>query len=241
MQERMKSCANPYPERDKPVSMAIESLSRSIAIQARRLPKWKERGKNCWELPCTSSSLRAPPNFAAGDTWTYRLVNELDQTERQVVIRIKELRGDEVIYSNGSVGDLFGNNSRAVVSDARTDDFKPSNHNYVFPLKAGDSWKFKALQTSGERVMDLDISIKVGDEEEVDTPAGKMRGVRIDREVRWKQSKSENGGINLRTYWYSSAVKRFESRDHATLARFRRSFALTASSSVSPKPPEPQE
>lgn len=155
------------------------------------------------------ASLRAPPNFAVGDTWTYRLVNELDQTERPFVVRVKDLRGDEVIYGNGSVGDLFGNQMRSVLSGARVDTFEPSNHYYVFPLKSGSSFSFKAVQTSGERVMDLDITIKVGDEEEVDTPAGRMRGVRIDREARWKQRKSDNGGINRRTYWYSSAVKRF--------------------------------
>jgi uncharacterized caspase-like protein len=156
-----------------------------------------------------SASLRAPPNFMPADSWTYLVVNELDQTERRTVMRIREIHGDEVVYSNGSLGDLFGNFTRVVVSDARTDDFKPSNYNYVFPLKSGDSWKFKSLQTSGQRVMDLDITIKVGDEEEVTTPAGRMRGLRIDREVRWKQRKSDNGGVNQRTYWYNAEVKRY--------------------------------
>jgi hypothetical protein len=49
----------------------------------------------------------------------------------------------------------------------------------------------------------------VGGEEEVDTPAGKLHAVRIERESRWKRRNGAASGINTWTYWYSSAVKRF--------------------------------
>jgi hypothetical protein len=83
------------------------------------------------------ASLAAPPSFAAGDTWTYRLVNQLDQSERRVVLRIKEIRGDEVHFANGNIGDLLGNFTRIKRSEERTDEFSPSTYMYVFPLKAG--------------------------------------------------------------------------------------------------------
>ena len=68
------------------------------------------------------ASLRSPPAFQPGDTWTYRVVNRLDQSERQQVMRIKEIRGEEIHYGNGNIGDLYGNMRRIVVSATRTDD-----------------------------------------------------------------------------------------------------------------------
>ena len=49
----------------------------------------------------------------------------------------------------------------------------------------------------------------MGDDEEVETPMGKGRGVRITREVKWKQRNSNNAGVNTFTYWYNGAAKRY--------------------------------
>jgi uncharacterized caspase-like protein len=155
------------------------------------------------------ASLYAPPAFAAGDNWSYRVVNRLDQSERKVFLRVTALRGDEVEYGQGAViGDTVGNYVR-ITRDARTDVFSPSNYFYVFPMRKGGTWTMKASQKTGERNFDLEVKLKVGGEEEIDTPAGKLRGVRIERETHWQQRNGAASGINTWTYWYNSAVKRF--------------------------------
>ena len=50
----------------------------------------------------------------------------------------------------------------------------------------------------------------MGGEEDVTTPAGKFRAVKIDRKVSWKQrAKPSDAGVNSFTYWYSGAAKRY--------------------------------
>lgn len=155
------------------------------------------------------ASLYAPPAFVAGDNWTYRVTNLLDQKERRVFLRVSALRGDEVEYGQGTViGDTVGNYVR-IKHESNTQNFSPSNYFYVFPMKKGGTWTMKASQRTGERTFDLEVKLKVGGEEEIDTPAGKLRAVRIDRESRWKQRNSTASGVNTWTYWYNSAVKRF--------------------------------
>ncbi|HUL95533.1 MAG TPA: caspase family protein [Usitatibacter sp.] len=170
----------------------------------------------------------APPAFAAGDTWTYRVTNLLDNTERKIVLKVTSVHGDEIVYGQGQVkGDLVGNYTH-IVRQGRTDDFKPSNYFYVFPLRNGGTWTLKAFQKTGERGFDLEVKLKVGAEEEVDTPMGKLRGIRIERQSAWKQRNGKSGGVNTWTYWYNSAVKRFVAAEQAnvttdgkTLARER--------------------
>jgi len=54
------------------------------------------------------------------------------------------------------------------------------------------------------------VKIAIGGEEEVTTPAGRFRAIRIDREVKWVQrEKPEYAGVNTWVYWYSGAAKRF--------------------------------
>lgn len=154
------------------------------------------------------ASLRAPPLFKVGDSWTYRMVNLLDQSERQSVQRIGDIRGEEVRYVNGAVGDAFGNYTRIVRSETRADEYSPSTHHYVFPLKTGESYRFSVVQTTPDRVYDLDERIVVGPEEEVDTPHGKVRGIRIEREIHWKQRDRDFAGVDRWVYWYNSAIKK---------------------------------
>lgn len=158
------------------------------------------------------TSLRAPPAFHVGDTWTYRVVNQLDEGERPSVMKIAAIRGEEVHYASGSIGDHYGNFKRIVRGsgpERRVEEFSPATHQYVFPLRTGEVSRFKAVQTVADRVFDLDEQIKVGDEEEVETPAGRMMAVRIDRVVQWKQRGSDNGGTNTFAYWYNAAAKRY--------------------------------
>jgi uncharacterized caspase-like protein len=163
----------------------------------------------------TPASLGAPPAFAVGDTWTYRLVNQLDQSERRYVVRVTQVRGDEVGLQSGSITDDVGNFTRVVRGAERVDVYKPSTQFYVFPLKPGATWNLKTFQDSGEKKYDLKVTLKVGAEEEVATPMGPMRGLRIEREARWKQRGSDHAGVSRWTYWYNSAAKRFVAADES--------------------------
>ena len=160
-------------------------------------------------------SLGAPPAFAVGDTWTYRLVNQLDQSERRYVVKVTEVRGDEVHLASGSITDTVGNFTRIVRNAERVEIYKPSNQFYVFPLKPGATWTLKTYEELGEKKYDLKVSLKVGSEEEVATPMGPMRGLRIDRESQWKQRGSDNAGVSRWTYWYNSAATRFGAADES--------------------------
>ena len=154
------------------------------------------------------ASLGSAPSFAVGDGWTYNVTNLVDKSERKAAYHVTEIANEQVRYSNGSVSDLFGNNTRILRGGGRVDEFNPSNQFYLFPLRVGSTWDMKVVQTSGDRQFDLLVNLKVVGEEEVETPAGKMRGVRIERVTRWKQRNAANAGVNTWTYWYNSAVKR---------------------------------
>lgn len=79
----------------------------------------------------------------------------------------------------------------------------------MFPLKSGTSYNFKVLQQRDGRNTDLAIKLKILGEEHIDTPAGKMRAVKIERESRWKDRDRPNAGVRTWTYWYNGAIKRF--------------------------------
>ena len=151
----------------------------------------------------------APPAFSVGDNWAYRVVNQLDQSERRATLRVAAIRGDEIHYAGGTVGDFVGNFSRVARSGGKVDTFNPSNHFYLFPMKAGASWNLESVQNTGDRIYDLRVRLAVVAEEEVETAIGKMRTLRIVRESHWKQRDSENAGTSTWTYWYNAGVKRF--------------------------------
>jgi hypothetical protein len=155
------------------------------------------------------SSPGAPPVFSVGDQWTYRVVNELDQTERRSVVRIDAIKGDEVYYGNGAVGDLVGNFTRIVRSSGQVESLNPSNQFYLFPMRVGASWTVHSVREFDKRTFELDVKITVQAEEEIDTPLGKMRAMRVLRESQWKQRGTENHGQSTWTYWYNAGIKRY--------------------------------
>jgi hypothetical protein len=144
-----------------------------------------------------------------GDSWTYRVTNELDKTDRQAVFKIAEIHGDEVRYTNGNVGDLSGNYTRLVARSGRVEVYKPTNFFYVFPLKAGSAWNTTSLQEIGDRATDVAIHLRVVGEEDVETPLGRLRGMRVERESKWKQRDGKSEGVRNWTYWYNGGAKRF--------------------------------
>jgi hypothetical protein len=154
------------------------------------------------------TAVGAPPNFVVGDAWTYRIVNKIDNTERTTTTRVTAIAGDRVEYSNGNVSDIVGN-PRRIQRGERVENHTPSAQAYVFPLVPGSAFQIKSSQETAGRHYDLVTDIRIGDEEDVETPAGKFRAIRIDRVANWKQRNNKNDGVNTWTYWYSSTVKRF--------------------------------
>jgi len=53
------------------------------------------------------------------------------------------------------------------------------------------------------------VRLTVGAEEELATPAGKLRTVKVTREVRWQQRGRDYSGVNVWNYWYSPEAKRW--------------------------------
>jgi hypothetical protein len=159
-------------------------------------------------------AVNAPPNFAPGDKWAYRVANKIDGSERQWNLTVKEARGDEVYFSNGTTTDLVGNVVTYKRADGAVETYSPSTHWYLFPMRTDSVWDLKALQvvkdTAGAtRTFDLVVHLKVIGEEEVDVPAGRMRAMKIERVIEWKQRDSQNAGVRTQTFWYSGNVKRF--------------------------------
>ena len=163
----------------------------------------------------------APPVLAPGDTWTYRMRDMLAQSERMVTMTVKEIRGTEVLWKDGSKSDLLGNFTRAKVNDAWRV-FKPSSQLYVFPLNAGARFALAAHEQMEDqsKAWDHDIAFTVMGEEEVATPAGTFRAVKIVRTLKWVQrDKPDNTGTSTFTYWYSGQAKRWVVQEQVRQAR----------------------
>jgi len=161
--------------------------------------------------PRSVSSPSAPPVFASGDTWTYRVRNLNDQSERRNVMTVKEIRGAQVVWHADQTSDLFGNFTRSKLGES-WHVFTPSAHMYVFPLNPGARFSLTQEQVvdGGKRIYDNKVHIEVLGEEEVTTPAGKFRAVKILRKVDWKQRDlASNAGTSSWTYWYSADAKRW--------------------------------
>jgi uncharacterized caspase-like protein len=152
----------------------------------------------------------APPAFAPGDTWTYRVRNLADDSERRLSMTVREIRGSEVIWNGEQVSDLLGNFKRSRRGES-FHVFTPSAQMYVFPLTQGARFTLAGQEDAGgKRLYDLEVELTIGGEEEVTTPAGKFRAIRLGRKVKWTQrEKPSNAGVNEWTYWYSGEAKRF--------------------------------
>ena len=153
-------------------------------------------------------SMTVPPALQVGDTWTYRVTNMLDQSEVKRVQSIREIRGEEVVWSHGGTGDLLGNYTLVAGATGPKFKYTPSTHHFVFPLRTGAVYDLAFAQESPERSYDAKVRLTVGAEEELETPAGRLRTVKVVREVKWKQRGRESNGTNVWTYWYSPEVKR---------------------------------
>ena len=114
---------------------------------------------------------------------------------------------------NGWIRDLSGNTLREKIGD-KVHTYTPSTLFYVFPLTPGLTWSGIAVEkVDDEPFSDLDTRISAIAEEEVDTPMGRFKTIKVERVANWKNRKNGKTGTSRWTYWYTSQAKsalRFE-------------------------------
>ena len=167
----------------------------------------------------------APPAYVAGDTWIYRVRNQLDQSERMNSMRIREVKGSEVLWNADQKSDLMGNFTHVKRGEViRT--YSPSSQMYVFPMNPGANSVIKVVETADKTIYDLEIRIAVGGEEDVETPAGRFRAVKLTREVAWKRrDKPDQNGLNKWQYWYAGPAKRWIVAEHTNVTAAGKTLA----------------
>jgi hypothetical protein len=186
------------------------SLESAFVFRPAAMQQGSGGGSNKWALQRAATTPSAsPPAYRPGDSWTYRFTNLLDQSQRTYTVRLKEVGGEEIVFANGNRADLVGNYLLIKRPDGKEEKYDPSNSFYEFPFRSGKSWGRKVVQHVGDRVFDLTVKVSVGGEEQIETPAGKLKAVKLTREARWKERDKDNAGTNVFTYWYNGGVKRW--------------------------------
>lgn len=149
----------------------------------------------------------AAPHFEVGDRWEWRITNQLTGDVRTNKAKIASISGDTITFENGVVRDLSGNVLREKVGGvART--YTPSTLFFVFPLTPGLTWSGVAVEEAEDGyVADLNSKISALAEEEIDTPMGRFKTIKVERVVEWKARKSGKTGTSRWTYWYTSQAK----------------------------------
>ena len=153
------------------------------------------------------ASTTVPPIFQPDDTWTYKVRNMLDQSERERTFTVRKVAGEQVVWGNGLVGDLLGNFTR-VPTQGQVHSYTPSTQHYVFPMRPGAVYNVEFVQEAPERTYDAKVRLTVGSEEDIATAAGKLHTVKVTREVQWQRGR-DYSGVNVWNYWYSPEAKRW--------------------------------
>jgi len=154
------------------------------------------------------ASLTMPPTLVAGDSWTWKVKNELDGTQVLRTQKIREVKGEQVVWEHG-LGDLMGNLTKARTLGVMYE-YKPSTYHFVFPLRTGAVYDLDFLQQGVEHTFDAKVKINVGEEADLDTKVGKLKSIHLRREVKYtERGGNHRQGVNSWDYWYSPQVKRW--------------------------------
>lgn len=147
------------------------------------------------------------PRFEVGDWWEWRITNQLTNDVRTVKRRVVSISGDAVTFDNGMVRDLTGNTLREKIGD-KVHTYTPSSLFFVFPLTPGVKWSGITVEQVGdEYATDLDTKIAAVAEEELDTPMGRFKTIKVERVAQWKNRKNGKTGTSRWTYWYTAQAK----------------------------------
>ncbi len=153
-----------------------------------------------------SVSIGSAPVFAIGDWWEWRITNELTgevRTNRRSIIKID---ADDITQDNGMVRDHSGN-VRAERLNGKLRTYQPSAMFFVFPLSPGISWSGMVNEGGDDHAGTNDVRIRVIGEEEVDTPMGRLKTIKVERTGDWKNTKTGKTGTTRWSYWYHGPAK----------------------------------
>ena len=154
-----------------------------------------------------STNPGAAPRFEIGDWWEWRMTNELTGDVRTTKRSITSISGDTVTQDNGVIRDLSGNILRERIG-GKLHTYTPSTLFFVFPLTPGLSWSGVSVQqVADEYAYDLNTKISAVAEEEIDTPMGRFKTVKVERVADWKNRKTGKTGTSRWTYWYTAQAK----------------------------------
>ena len=153
-----------------------------------------------------STQIGAPPRFEVGDTWEWRITDHLSGESRVTKRRIVAIAGDSVTYDNGVVRDLSGNTLREKVG-GKERTYTPSTFFYLFPLTPGLTWSGKTVEEGEGYASDLETKINAIGEEEITTPFGLIKTIKVERVSDWKNRKTGKTGTSRWTYWYTAQAK----------------------------------
>lgn len=160
----------------------------------------------------------AAPTLKAGDTWTYRGIDNYNRLPtgtwtREVTSSAPGGIRVAVRSADGSFDDLFrtpGELASGVLSDRARGTMDPAFQLMPFPLAAGSSWSQKVIRTdpfSNEK-REMLVRGKVLGWETVKVPAGEFRAMKVERTMYLGDYESFRG-ITQRTEteWYAPDIR----------------------------------
>ncbi len=166
------------------------------------------------------------PKYNVGDLWTHRLTDgwtgKVKQETSQTVIGLS----GEFIRVNNAVKTL-NPQSGQLAAPTLNDSTERANYNFshitngktstriVFdwPLEVGKKWAYdhsisRTSVLTTPVIFNYKTNAEVVSFEEVETPAGKFKAMKVVHKASWKESVN-NEGTQVLTYWYAPQVKRY--------------------------------
>jgi hypothetical protein len=159
----------------------------------------------------------AAPNVAAGESWTYREINNYNRLPVGDVVREVSAAGDEIrIVSRMGGAELTSGYSRpgllasGTLNDRATGTMTPSLDLMPFPLEPGQRWSQTVQRRdplTGE-VRNVRVDGRVIGWETVRVPAGEFRALKVERRMwlgDWDQFRGETW--RAETEWFVPELK----------------------------------
>jgi hypothetical protein len=164
-----------------------------------------------------SIAIHAPPSYAVGDWWEWRITNELTGEVRSVRRNVVRVDGNGVTIDNGTQRDHFGNTLKERLAGKwRT--YSPSAMFFLFPMTPGTHWSGQVTEGWDGYEGSSEVRLRVIGEEEIDTAMGRLRAIKLERVADWHNKRSGKTGSTRWVFWYHGPAKtgvRFE-RSNAT-------------------------
>lgn len=169
------------------------------------------------------------PGLKPGDTWTYdvRDLYSGERRRREMMVKVLEVtdthvtvervRGDEPIERRTYTRDwnLLDDGARK---------YQPFYPSYRFPLQPGSKWESSAdvPRRDGDGFTRFTFTVSVAGWEEIDTPAGKFKALKIVREgfrQNHRQSRTSRGEPITETTWYVPELRRYAKHSYVNDSR----------------------